>query len=78
MMVLITKQDFYDLTFAYFEKAHADGVRHVELFFDPQAHLERGVPFKNVIEGIDEAAADAKNKFNISSYLIMSFLRHLS
>src|SRR5262249_14372667 len=53
--VLLRDRDFYDLTYAYLRKAHEQSVRHAEIFFDPQAHTERGVPIEAVIEGIDEA-----------------------
>ncbi len=75
--VLITEQDFYDLTWAYLEKANADNVIHTEIMFDPQTHTERGIPFDTVINGIYSALIDAKEKFGITSKLIMSFLRHL-
>lgn len=76
--VLITEQDFYDLTWAYMERMKANNCRHVEIFFDPQTHTDRGVHFDVVINGISRALKDAKQKFGISSYLIMCFLRHLS
>lgn len=75
---LITEQDFYDLTFAYFEQCYAQNVRHTEIMFDPQTHTDRGIAFETVIKGIARACDDAKTKFGISSYLIMSYLRHLS
>lgn len=77
MAVLLKQQDFYDLTWAYLERAHADHVRHVEIFFDPQGHTERGVPFADVITGISDALADGEKQWGISSRLIMCFLRHL-
>ncbi|MGY3803890.1 adenosine deaminase [Pigmentibacter ruber] len=76
--VLITKQDFYDLTYAYLTKANQDGIRHVEIFFDPQSHVSRGVEFKDVIEGINDALEQGKKEFGISYFIIMCFLRHLS
>lgn len=76
--VLLTRQDFYDLTWAYLEKMGKENVRHVEIFFDPQTHTERGVEFSEVIEGIDGALGDARTKLGITSKLIMCFLRHLS
>ncbi|MGO2340675.1 MAG: adenosine deaminase [Psychrobacter sp.] len=76
--VLVTKDDFYDLTWAYILKCVEDNVIHTEIFFDPQTHTERGVPFAAVITGIKEALADAKEKFGITSCIIMCFLRHLS
>lgn len=77
MSVLIEVCDFYDLTWAYLEKVHGDGVRHVEIFFDPQAHMERGVSFETALEGITTALEAAYKEMNISSKLIMCFLRHL-
>ncbi len=76
--VLITGQDFYDLTFAYLKKAHFQNVLHSEIFFDPQAHTSRGVEFSTVINGISRAMKDAQEKWGISSFLIMCFLRNLS
>ena len=75
--VLQTERDFYDLTYAYLEKARADNVLHAEIFFDPQAHTDRGVPFAAVIDGIERACRDAEATLGISSKLIMCFLRHL-
>lgn len=76
--VLVTEQDFYDLTFAYLEKMAKENCKHVEVFFDPQTHTDRGIAFETVINGIDRALKDGREKFGISSYLIMCFLRHLS
>lgn len=76
--VLIHEQDFYDMTSAYLTKAHEQNVRHTEIFFDPQTHTARGVPFETVITGIDRALGDAREKLGVSSNLIMCFLRHLS
>lgn len=76
--VLQTEQDFYDLTFAYFQKCKQQNVRHTEIMFDPQTHTSRGVSFETVINGISRACEDAQSKFGITSYLIMSYLRHLS
>ena len=76
--VLLHKQDFYDLTWAYLLKCKEQNVVHVEPFFDPQTHTSRGVPFETVVRGISEALADAKEKLGITSRLIMCFLRHLS
>ena len=76
--VLLHEQDFYDLTYAYFQKCKADNVVHTEIFFDPQTHTDRGVAFETVINGIERACQDAKKNLGISSYLIMCFLRHLS
>jgi adenosine deaminase len=76
--VLIQEQDFYDLTWEYLKKCDSENVRHVELFFDPQTHTDRGIHFDTVITGIHRALQDAEKDLNISSYLIMCFLRHLS
>lgn len=76
--VLLKTQDFYDLTWAYLEKAKKDNVTHCEIFFDPQTHTNRNIPFEVVIEGIHQALEDAKEKLNISSHLILSFLRDLT
>ncbi|MGA4440197.1 adenosine deaminase [Psychrobacter pocilloporae] len=76
--VLLTRDDFYDLTWEYILKCVEDNVIHTEIFFDPQTHTERGVPFEVVITGIKEALADAKEKYGITSCIIMCFLRHLS
>ncbi len=78
MSVLLTKQDFFDLTYAYLERVSKDNCRHVEIFFDPQGHTERGVPFSVAIEGILDALKQGEADFGISSHLILSFLRHLS
>lgn len=78
MAVLLTEQDFYELTSAYLARAHADNVRHAEIFFDPQAHVARGVPFEAVVGGIGRALDDGRNRLGITSRLIMCFLRHLS
>ena len=72
--VLLKEQDFYDMTAAYLARAHADQVRHAEIFFDPQTHTARGVPFETIINGIWRACQDSP----ISASLIMCFLRHLS
>jgi len=76
--VLITEQDFYDLTLAYLEKMKSQNVLHTEIFFDPQTHTARGIEFSTVINGIHSALIDAEKEFGITSKLIMSFLRHLS
>lgn len=77
MSVLLTEADFYDLTHAYLLRVQADRLTHVELFFDPQAHMERGVAFETVLGGITTALEDAERDMGISSKLIMCFLRHL-
>ena len=76
--VLLHEADFYDMAWAYFERAHADHVIHAELFFDPQTHTARGVAMADVIHGLSRACADAQQKLGISAALILCFLRHLS
>ena len=78
MNVLVTADDFCDLASAYLAKAASQGVRHVEMFFDPQAHTGRGVPFDTVIQGYRRAIVDARAALGISAELIMCFLRDLS
>jgi adenosine deaminase len=78
MQVLLYEQDFYDLTWSYLQKVSEQNVRHTEIFFDPQAHTGRGVPFETVILGIHSALVDAERQLGVSSKLIMCFLRHLS
>lgn len=78
MSVLQTEADFHDLTDAYLQRCAADNVRHVEVFFDPQGHTERGLPFATPINGILKALDAAKDKYGITYKLIMCFLRHLS
>ena len=75
--VLIKEEDFFDLTWSYLLKCKEDNIVHTEIFFDPQAHINRGVSFDNVINGIKKALDKANLKFNISSKIIMCFLRHL-
>lgn len=75
MSVLHHEQDFYDLTWAYLEKARAQNVLHAEIFFDPQGHTARGVAFATVIDGITRALGDGEDKLGISSKLILCFLR---
>jgi adenosine deaminase len=75
---LIYEQDFFDLTWAYLEKVHSQNVVHVEVFFDPQTHTDRGISFDVVIQGIYKALEKAKAEFKMSYRLIMSYLRHLS
>jgi adenosine deaminase len=77
MRVLLTEQDFYDLAMAYLTKAASQTVRHAEIFFDPQGHTDRGVPFKTVIDGLWRALKDAERKFGMTTALIVCFLRHL-
>jgi len=76
--VLQKEQDFYDLTWAYLQRAKADNVVHTEIMFDPQSHTNRGIPLATAINGIARALEDGQNKLGISSYLIFSLLRHLS
>ena len=78
MNVLQTEQDYYDLTMAYLQRVKTDNVRHVEIFWDPQGHLERNVPFSTQINGILKALEEGEQSLDISYRLIMSFLRHLS
>lgn len=75
--VLLYEEDFYDLTWAYLEKAYGQNVIHAEIFFDPQAHTRRGVPFNIVVRGIHRALEDAERRLGMSSRLIMCFLRDL-
>jgi len=76
--VLVTEQDFYDLTYSYLQKCADQQVRHTEIMFDPQTHTDRGIAFETVINGISRACDDAKARLDVSSMLIMSYLRHLS
>ena len=78
MSVLQTEDDFHALTIAYLRRAHADNVRHVEAFFDPQGHTARGVPFAVVVAGITRALREAEAQWGMTSGLILCFLRHLS
>jgi adenosine deaminase len=77
MAVLRTRRDFHDLTRAYLDRVAQDNVRHVEIFFDPQGHTERDVPFAEAIEGILDALAEGERDLGITSGLILSILRHL-
>ncbi|GKS94375.1 adenosine deaminase [Acidovorax sp. SUPP2825] len=76
--VLLHEQDFYDMAWAYLQRAAADSVVHAEIFFDPQTHTARGVPMETVIHGLHRACTDARQTLGISSALILCFLRHLS
>ncbi|WP_286795538.1 adenosine deaminase [Microbacterium sp. UBA3394] len=78
MQVLQTADDFHDLAWAYLQRAKAQGVVHVEMFFDPQAHTSRGVPFAEVITGYRRAAVRAQDELGISAELILCFLRDFS
>jgi len=75
--VLRTEQDFHDMAMAYFRRLHADGGVHAELFFDPQTHTDRGLPFSVAIEGLLSGMKAAEAQLGITSSLIMCFLRHL-
>jgi adenine deaminase len=77
MSVLITGQDFFDLAWAYLERAHADNVQHVEMFFDPQGHTSRGIAFETVVNGLHRACREARDRLGINASLIMCFLRDL-
>jgi adenosine deaminase len=77
MSVLRTEQDFYDLAWAYLERAHRANVRYLEMFFDPQGHTTRGVPFAHVINGLHRAASDAAARLGVEARLILCFLRNL-
>eukprot|EP01102_Stenamoeba_stenopodia_P002767 TRINITY_DN12633_c0_g1_i1.p1 TRINITY_DN12633_c0_g1~~TRINITY_DN12633_c0_g1_i1.p1 ORF type:complete len:367 (-),score=95.21 TRINITY_DN12633_c0_g1_i1:105-1142(-) len=72
------EQDFYDMTWAYIEQAKKNGVKHAEIFFDPQSHTSRGISMETVITGIHRALKDGKERYGISSHIILCFLRHLS
>jgi adenosine deaminase len=76
--VLLHEADFYEMAWAYFQRAAADNVIHAELFFDPQTHTDRGVPFATVIAGLRRAAEQARRELGIRAELILCFLRHLS
>jgi len=75
--VLQKEQDFYDLTWAYLQRANEHHVRHTEIFFDPQTHTDRGIEFELVVKGINRALSDAQKQFGMTSRLILCFLRHL-
>ncbi len=78
MQVLVTADDFFDLAYAYLTRAAADGVRHAEMFFDPQAHTGRGVAFATVVTGYRRAIVKAERELGLSASLIMCFLRDMS
>ena len=78
MSVLRTGRDFYDLAMAYFRKASAQGVVYAEVFFDPQAHTSRGIPFGAVIDGLHRARLDARAELGLRAQLIMCFLRDMT
>ena len=75
--VLINEQDFFDLTWSYAIKCREDNIVHTEIFFDPQAHLSRGVKFETIINGINNALLKANKEFGLTYKIIMCFLRHL-
>src|SRR4051794_19398616 len=75
--VLMTERDFHDLAMAYFRRVAADGCRHVEMFFDPQTHTDRGLPFSVAIDGLLSGMPEAKASLGVTSKLILCFLRHL-
>ena len=76
--VLLHEQDFFDMAQAYLARAATDNVVHAEIFFDPQTHTARGVPFATVLDGLDDGLAEGARRWGISGRLIMCFLRHLS
>ncbi|HET9843494.1 MAG TPA: adenosine deaminase [Gammaproteobacteria bacterium] len=76
--VLQTAEDFFTLTAEYLTRAHQNGITHCEIFFDPQSHTQRGIPFAAVFEGIYQALQEGEKKYQLSSHLILCFLRHLS
>jgi len=76
--VLLQEEDFYDLTMAYLKKCREENIVHTEIFFDPQTHTQRGVPIKTVVNGIQMALNQAKQRWGITCLLIPNFLRHLS
>lgn len=76
--VLLKEQDFYDMAWAYLERAQADNVLRTEMFFDPQTHTARGVAMETVVNGLHRACQDAKAKLGVDAELILCFLRHLS
>ncbi|KAF4633444.1 hypothetical protein G7Y89_g4677 [Cudoniella acicularis] len=78
MSVLITESDFESLAYEYFTRAHQDGVHHAEIFFDPQAHTHRKIPYSTVVNGLVAAQKRAEKDFGLTSKLILCFLRHLS
>lgn len=76
--VLVTEDDFYELTRAYVTRVHGENVRHAEIFFDPQTHTERGILFETVVTGIRRALAEAERELGLTSRLILCFLRDRS
>lgn len=76
--VLQTEEDFFDMGWAYLQRAKSDNVLHSEIFFDPQTHTARGIPFETVINGLDRAICRGCEELGVSASLILCFLRHLS
>jgi len=76
--VLQKEEDFFDMTWAYLERAKAENVLHSEIFFDPQTHTARGISFETVINGLDRAIRRGREELGLSASLILCFLRHLS
>lgn len=76
--VLVTEQDFFDMAWAYLQRAHADGIVHAEIMFDPQTHTQRGVAMETVFAGLARALRQARQEWGMTSYLILCFLRDLS
>ncbi|KAB0670366.1 adenosine deaminase [Oryzomonas sagensis] len=76
--VLQTEDDFFAMAWAYLKRAKAENIRHAEIFFDPQTHTERGIPFATVINGLDRAVRRGREELGVSASLILCFLRHLS
>ncbi|KAJ5591527.1 Adenosine/adenine deaminase [Penicillium hispanicum] len=77
MAVLCSERDFADLAWSYFQKAHADGVHHAEVFFDPQVHMGRGIPYQTIVAGFAEGCRRAERELGLSTKLILCFVRHL-
>ncbi|KAJ5988613.1 Adenine deaminase [Penicillium waksmanii] len=77
MAVLMNEADFADLAWWYFSKAHADGVHHAEVFFDPQVHIDRGIPYETVVNGFSQGCKRAESELGLSTRLILCFVRHL-
>src|SRR5690606_3797115 len=75
--VLRSEQDFHDMTMAYMQKARQDGVVHAEIMFDPQTHTARGVAMRTIFSGIAGALRQSRETLGVSSYMLLSFLRHL-
>ncbi len=78
LTVLLTEEDFFDMTWAYLEKVHAENVRHTEVFISPQAHTRRGVPFAAMFDGVTSALGQAEARFGMSTGLILGVQRQWS